>query len=151
MITPSLAEFRRLSRRHNLIPLRREIVVDQVTPVSVSERLQKGAAHSFLLESVEGGERFGRYSFVGRRPRALFVCKGDQAVYREGSSERRWTTSNPLLDLKVIFAEISPAPLATPPVSISIWRSLPRSCRRRRVTMPLRSNGWQRGEGSCRP
>jgi len=111
VITPSLPEFIRLARRHNLIPLRREIVVDQVTPVSVYERLQKGEPHAFLLESVEGGERFGRFSFVGRRPRALFLCRGDEVTYREGSSERRWKTQNPLQDLKAIFADIRPAEL----------------------------------------
>jgi len=111
MMTPSLPEFIRLSRRHNLIPVRREIVVDQVTPVSVYERLQKGEPHAFLLESVEGGERFGRYSFVGRRPRALFECRGSEVLYREGSDERRWKTQNPLQDLKTIFSQISPAEL----------------------------------------
>jgi anthranilate synthase component 1 len=111
MITPSFPEFIRLSKRHNLVPLRREIVVDKVTPVSVYERLLQGEPHAFLLESVEGGERFGRYSFVGRRPRATFVCQGDQITYQEGSSERCWTTQNPLNDLKSIFAGIVPAEL----------------------------------------
>jgi anthranilate synthase component 1 len=111
MITPSLSEFIRLSKRHNLVPLRREIIVDRVTPVSVYERLQEGESHAFLLESVEGGERFGRYSFVGRRPRATFVCQEDKITYQEGASERRWTTQNPLKDLKAIFAGIVPAEL----------------------------------------
>jgi anthranilate synthase component 1 len=111
MMTPSFPEFVRLSRRHNLIPLRKEIVVDRVTPVSVYERLQKGEDYSFLLESVEGGERFGRYSFVGQRPHAIFLCKGNDMTYREGSSQRCWKTSNPLMDLKKLFSEISPAPL----------------------------------------
>ena len=111
MITPSLPEFIRLARRHNMIPLRREIMADQVTPVSVYERLQKGEPHAFFLESVEGGERFGRYSFVGRRPRALFECCGSDVEYREGPSVRRWKTQNPLQDLKAIFSAISPAVL----------------------------------------
>ncbi len=111
MITPSYPEFVRLARAHNLIPLRQEIVADRLTPVSVFERLQKGESHAFLLESVEGGERFGRYSFVGQRPRAVFLCQGDEIVYREGRSEKRWKTANPLIDLKNIFAGIRPAKL----------------------------------------
>src|ERR1017187_5041250 len=111
MITPSFPEFVRQSKRHNLIPLRREIVVDRVTPVSVYEQLQKGEPHAFLLESVEGGERFGRYSFVGRKPRALFECRGTDVSYREGSVERSWKTQNPLQDLKGMFNKISPAVL----------------------------------------
>src|ERR1700730_9193293 len=99
---PSFPAFPRLAERHNLIPFRQEIVVDRVTPVSVYERLQKGEPHAFLLESVEGGDRFGRYSFVGRRPRAMFLAQGDKVSYRQGNSERRWTTRNPLQDLKAI-------------------------------------------------
>jgi anthranilate synthase component I len=110
-MNPSFSEFARLAQRHNLIPLRQEIVVDRLTPVSVFERLQKGERHAFLLESVEGGERFGRYSFVGQKPQALFVCRGNEIVYREGSKERRWKTQNPLQDLKTIFSRIRPANL----------------------------------------
>src|SRR5690242_15978479 len=111
MITPSFQEFVRLASTHNLIPLRAEIVVDRVTPVSVYERLQEGESHSFLLESVEGGERFGRYSFVGQKPHALFLCRDNEVRYRQGSSERRWSSQNPLQDLKGIFATIRPASL----------------------------------------
>ena len=97
MITPSLSEFIRLSKKHNLIPLRREIIVDRVTPVSVYERLQAGEPHAFLLESVEGGERFGRYSFGrAKAARDLRQSGGTSITYHEGaSSERRWTTQNP--------------------------------------------------------
>ncbi len=108
-MTPSFSEFVRLAAQHNLIPLSKEIVVDRVTPVSVFERLQKNEPHTFLLESVEGGERFGRYSFVGQRPHAVFVCRGNQITYREGSKERKWKTKNPLQDLKEIFARVKPA------------------------------------------
>ncbi len=111
MITPTFAEFVSLAKTHNLIPLREEIIVDRVTPVSVYERLQKGEPYAFLLESVEGGERFGRYSFVGQRPHAIFLCQGHDIIYREGKSERRWKTKNPLLDLKSMFSEINPATL----------------------------------------
>lgn len=108
---PSLGEFIRLANRHNLIPIRQDIVVDRVTPVSVYERLQQGEPHAFLLESVEGGERFGRYSFVGQRPRAVFLCKGGEVSYWEGRTHRTWETHNPLQDLRGIFAKISPADL----------------------------------------
>jgi len=111
MMTPTFDQFKKLARRYNLIPLSREIVLDEVTPVSVFERLRKGEDYAFLLESVEGGERFGRYSFVGQRPRAIFQCKNNQATYREGKRLRTWKTRNPVQDLKAIFSEISAAPL----------------------------------------
>ena len=108
-MTPTIEEFLALAVDHNLIPLREEIVVDRVTPVSVFERLHQGEPHTFLLESVEGGERFGRYSFVGQRPHAVFVCRGKEITYREGSKTKKWKTQNPLTDLKEIFARIRPA------------------------------------------
>jgi anthranilate synthase component 1 len=110
-MTPSFLEFVRLASQYNVIPLSREIVVDRVTPVSVFERLQKNEPYTFLLESVEGGERFGRYSFVGQRPHAVFVCRGNVIRYQEGSKIRKWETPNPLQDLKEIFSRVKPATL----------------------------------------
>src|SRR5258706_5795122 len=109
-ITPSFSEFKRLARSTNVIPIWQEIVVDRITPVSVYEHLHRGQPHAFLLESVEGGDRLGRYSFVGQRPEATFVCKKGQVIYRQGGRERSWPVSNPLRDLKDIFARFKPAP-----------------------------------------
>ena len=107
----TLKEFQRLARAYNVIPLCREIILDRLTPVSVYERLAAGQTHSFLLESVEGGERFGRYSIVGRAPIALFSCEGSQVVYERNGRTKTWTTTNPVQDLKTIFSTFKPAPL----------------------------------------
>src|SRR5687768_8767591 len=61
----ALNEFSALAKNYNVIPMCRDIVLDRHTPVSVYERLAAKQSHSFLLESVEGGEQFGRYSIVG--------------------------------------------------------------------------------------
>jgi anthranilate synthase component 1 len=106
-------EFLAHAKDYNVIPLCREIVLDRLTPVSVYERLAVGHAHSFLLESVDGGERFGRYSIVGRAPAALFTCKGSEVTYQPtGGKRQAWTTTNPLQDLKMIFAGLKPAPVS---------------------------------------
>jgi anthranilate synthase component I len=110
--SPSFNEFKRLARRHTVVPLFRETLVDRVTPVSVYERLSHGERHAFLLESVEGGERFGRYSFVGQRPHAVFTCKEKKVIYREAGHERRWETQNPVQDLKKIMNGFSAAEVA---------------------------------------
>jgi anthranilate synthase component 1 len=70
MFTPSKAEFLELAKQGNLIPVYREIIADAETPVSAYQKLQKSGG-SFLLESVEGGERIGRYSFIGSHPRKV--------------------------------------------------------------------------------
>lgn len=75
MIKPSLDEFRQRATRGNLIPIVDEILADLETPVSVLRKLS-AESHAFLLESVEQGERLGRYSFLGANPLLTFESKG---------------------------------------------------------------------------
>src|SRR3954465_2687229 len=67
---PSLDEVRELAREHTLVPLRHTFVADTETPVSAYLKL-RGDGPSFLLESAEQGQRFGRWSFLGFRPRTV--------------------------------------------------------------------------------
>src|SRR5436190_12390695 len=67
---PGLEEVRELAREHTLVPLRHTFVADTETPVSAYLKL-RGGGPSFLLESAEQGQRFGRWSFLGFRPRAV--------------------------------------------------------------------------------
>ena len=70
---PTLDDFRQLAAgTANLIPVYREFAADLETPVSVYIKLLDEMGPSFLLESVEGGEQVGRYSFVGVNPRELW-------------------------------------------------------------------------------
>jgi anthranilate synthase component I len=114
-ISPSFTEFAALAKRFNVIPLTCVTMADRVTPVSVYERLRQGEPYSFLLESVEGGERFGRYSFVGQRPYAVFTCRGAGVRYVENGKERRWESKDPVEDLKRLFQRWKPAPIPALP------------------------------------
>jgi anthranilate synthase component I len=69
-LTPSLEETRELAREHTLVPLRHTFIADCETPVSAYLKL-RGDGPSFLLESAEQGQRVGRWSFLGFRPRAV--------------------------------------------------------------------------------
>src|SRR5215218_2098451 len=69
-LRPSLEEVRDLAREHTLVPLRHTYVADCETPVSAFLKL-RGGGPSFLLESAEQGQRVGRWSFLGFRPRAV--------------------------------------------------------------------------------
>ena len=71
---PTREEFRALAREHTVVPVWREILADLTTPVSAFLRIV-GDEPGFLLESVEHGERWGRWSFVGRRPAVTFVAR----------------------------------------------------------------------------
>ena len=72
---PTKEEFIRRSQSGNLVPVYREILADMETPVSAYRKIARGK-YSFLLESVEGGERLARYSFIGTDPFLVFKSKG---------------------------------------------------------------------------
>ena len=75
MYYPTLAEVKKLRKEGNLIPIYREIVADLETPVSAFLKINRGG-YSFLLESVEGGERLARYSFIGTEPYRVLTVLG---------------------------------------------------------------------------
>ena len=72
MIQPDFAEFQRLAKQGNLIPVYDVFSADLLTPVSAYLRIAQGARYSFLLESVEGGEKIARYTFAGANPEEVF-------------------------------------------------------------------------------
>src|SRR5215213_6023582 len=74
-IRPSLDEARALASEHSLVPLRHTFIADTETPVSAYLKL-RGSGPSFLLESAEGGQRVGRWSFLGVHPRAVMRLDG---------------------------------------------------------------------------
>jgi anthranilate synthase component 1 len=74
---PGPAGFRSLAARHRIVPVWRELVADTLTPVAAFLQIVEADHRTgFLLESVEGGERWGRYSFVGRNPLATITARG---------------------------------------------------------------------------
>src|SRR5512137_3223402 len=83
-IHPSLNEVLDLASQGNLIPIYRELPADLDTPVSVYLKLA-GQGASFLLESVEGGEQVGRYSFIGIEPNAVLSFNGRSYTRRSNS------------------------------------------------------------------
>src|SRR2546423_12843772 len=75
--TPSRAEARALAADHALVPVYRELLADMLTPVLAYTLLCPTGEPGFLLESVEGGERLARYSFIGSRPVELDLGDGN--------------------------------------------------------------------------
>src|SRR5690348_11077668 len=92
----SLATFERLAARGNLVPVWRELSGDTETPVSAFLKLPT-PSHAFLLESVQGGERWGRYSFLGDEPIAL-VRQGPDGTLLEQSGSRTFEDQLPPLE-----------------------------------------------------
>src|ERR1700723_908349 len=82
-ISPSRAEFLQLAATHSLVPVFRTLTADLETPVSAFLRLASDEPQSFLLESVEGGEKVGRYTFIGIRPYRTILSRGSSIVINE--------------------------------------------------------------------
>src|SRR5687768_18606167 len=96
-IHPSREEFISLSKQGNVIPVCTDLMADFETPVSAYAKL-KEAGPSYLLESVEGGENLSRYSFIGCRPRKIFVCGPDTTEIKTpgGATKTIQTPRDPL-------------------------------------------------------
>ena len=82
-IAPNKTEFLTRTRAGNLVPVSCELPADLETPISAFLKL-RDQGNAFLLESVEGGERIGRYSFIGSGPMMTITSRGDQVEIRQG-------------------------------------------------------------------
>lgn len=103
MITPSRADFLEKANNWSVVPVVKEILADCDTPLSAYLKAA-GGDYSFLLESVEGNEKVGRYSFVGTDPRWIFSCKRRRITLIEAGDVREFESQgDPLDELKKIF------------------------------------------------
>ena len=73
-------EFSDLAQRGTFVPVCKEIVADLLTPVSAFLKIAEHSDHAFLLESVEGGEQVGRYSFLGKDPFLILRSRGGRTI-----------------------------------------------------------------------
>ncbi len=89
MVLPDYREFVRLSRRATLVPVAKAVSADLLTPVSAFLAVAAGESYAFLLESVEGGERIGRYTFLGARPYLVLEGRGDRSILVRGRGRPR--------------------------------------------------------------
>ncbi|MBA4423204.1 MAG: anthranilate synthase component I, partial [Syntrophus sp. (in: bacteria)] len=111
MYTPDFETFTKLAKEGNLIPIYREILADMETPVTALIKLAD-RPHLFLLESVEGGEKWGRYSFLGADLLAIFRVRDNEIVIEEnGTVQRRPHGGDPLRILKEFLGRYQPVPV----------------------------------------
>ena len=102
---PSKKEFLKLSKRGNLVPVYKRVLADLETPVSAFIKMS-GGSYSYLLESAEGQEKIGRFSFIGSSPSLVFKSKGSLIeIIRKGKKKERFRTQrDPLDELKGLMA-----------------------------------------------
>ena len=87
MVVPDFNAFRQMAEEANVVPVYREILGDLETPVSAYKKL-RDQGPSYLLESVEGGEKWGRYSFLGFNPSLMFGCRDRQVTLNRRGAVR---------------------------------------------------------------
>ena len=107
---PTPEAFRRLARSHTLIPVYRTVTADLETPVSAFLRIADEEPEAFLLESVEGGEHVGRFTFIGIAPYKKMVARGRQITVEDGR-RRRMLTGDIFDELKLALNGHTPARL----------------------------------------
>jgi anthranilate synthase component 1 len=109
---PERGEFLTLAGQGNLIPVCRVILADLETPVSAFLKIHRGR-YGFLLESVEGGEKWARYSFLGTEPARVFRARGREVeIEVPGGTSTRRETDDPMGALKDLLAEYRPVTVA---------------------------------------
>jgi len=96
MISPDLDQFLELAKEYNIVPVSREICVDFDTPVSLFQKVAGSGDYAFLLESLEGGERWGRYSLIGLQPFLVLKVRGRQITLERRSGVESLEVEDPL-------------------------------------------------------
>lgn len=102
---PTSAEFQSLAQQARFVPVYRQLTSDTLTPVTAYQRIASGP-WAFLFESVVGGEKIGRYSFVGSHPFLTLTATGLNVVVDHIGSERReFECADPLKELDVLVSQ----------------------------------------------
>ena len=108
MIIPACDEILSLSGEYDIIPICREIYADVVTPITLLRRIAERSSRFYLLESIEGGEKWGRYSFLGYNPVMRVTCRCGKVKIESHVSRfpsREIQTAHPMDVLREILAQ----------------------------------------------
>ncbi|MFQ5495829.1 MAG: anthranilate synthase component I, partial [Phycisphaerae bacterium] len=101
---PSREEFATLRDRVNTVPVYTSLLSDRLTPVLAFDRLAAGTQHAFLLESVIGGEKLARYSFLSANPAAHVQSTGPRTVVSDATGEHVFDGVDPITKLEESLA-----------------------------------------------
>jgi anthranilate synthase component I len=118
MVFPDFSQFSEFATQGNFVPVYQEWVADLDTPVSAWYRVCAGQPYSFLLESVEGGEKLGRYSFLGCDPLWVLEARGQRTIQRHRDGSTRIFEGDPFAVLSDCLAPYRPVQLPQLPSGI---------------------------------
>lgn len=104
MIRPNIKEIKELAKTYNTIPICKEIYADVITPITLLRKLSQISQKYYLLESMEGGEKWARYSFLGFDPVAHVTCKNSTVTIKE-QEIKTVKTDKPLEVLRELLSQ----------------------------------------------
>lgn len=96
MLMPSIEDIRKMSEKYNVVPVFKEFLADVMTPIALIRKISGISKRYFLLESVENGEKWGRYSFIGFDPIMHITCKDKMLCIEKENVVEKINTSKPL-------------------------------------------------------
>ena len=102
MIRPDCESIRKLAPEYSIVPIGREIYADVITPIALLRKFSAISQRYYLLESVEGGEKWGRYSFLGFDPLMRVYCKDHTVVIEKEGEVSKIQTDHPYNVLREI-------------------------------------------------
>lgn len=102
---PDCNEILRLASEYDIIPICREIYADVITPITLLRKIAAISKRYYLLESIEGGEKWGRYSFLGFDPLMRVSCSCGKVVIEQDREERTVETEKPLEIIREIMKQ----------------------------------------------
>ncbi|GAE90223.1 anthranilate synthase [Acetivibrio straminisolvens JCM 21531] len=114
MFYPSIDEVKIMAKDYNIIPVAMEVYADMETPISLFKRFEE-SSYCFLLESVEGGEKWARYSIIGRNPFLIVESFRNKTVIKERNGSQKEVEGNPVEIIKELMGKFKGADLPNLP------------------------------------
>lgn len=111
---PNAETISKLAQKYDIIPISKEIYADVITPISLLRRISQRHQRFFLLESIEGGEKWGRYSFLGFNPIMRITCKNGRVTLEENGGQREMD-EEPFAALRTLMGSYKAPKLADMP------------------------------------
>ena len=104
MIFPSLDRVKAIALGYDIVPVYMEILSDVRTPISVLKALKQVSSHTYLLESADNSNHWGRYSFLGYDPKIELFCKNHKMTIKDGTT-RTFECSDPAAEIRNILSQ----------------------------------------------
>ena len=104
MIFPSLDRVKAIAPGYDIVPVYMEILSDVRTPISVLKALKQVSSHTYLLESADNSNHWGRYSFLGYDPKIELFCKNHKMTIKDGTT-RTFECSDPAAEIRNILGQ----------------------------------------------